>query len=164
MRALSLITVLMVLTMLNFCSNNEARARVSLDMDSLLTRDMLTVMLNDGRSTWLIGPADFARHPRVFSRWTTPEIETGTSGTLTVEFTIADSLGETVASGLALTQLRRDWIWEFTFSRAQANPALTCFGCFGSRVFVFSDSTTFEPGDSLYIIWGGNSISNPVIY
>ncbi len=164
MRVLFVLTVLVALSVLNSCSNDEARARVSLDKDSLLTRDMLTVMLSDGRSIWLFGRTNFVQHPQALGLWATPEIETKTSGTLTLNFTITDGRGKTLASGSAFTSLRRDWGWEFIFYRANENPALTCFGCFGSRVFVFSDSTLVESGDSLYVIWGGNSISNPVVY
>ena len=87
----------------------EARARFSLDKDSLLTRDMLTVTLGDARSIWRFGPADFVQHPKALGLWVTPEVKTKTSGSLTLRFTIADNRGAVWASGSAVTALRRDW-------------------------------------------------------
>jgi hypothetical protein len=68
---------------------------------------------------------------------------------------------DTMATGTFDVPLREDWRWGVDIFVADSNPMRYCFGCFGSRSFKAAPSA---PGDSLFLVWGGNSISNPVIY
>jgi hypothetical protein len=44
------------------------------------------------------------------------------------------------------------------------NPDEACFGCVGSQVFPLAPAYRATGRDSLWVVWGGNSISDPVIY
>jgi hypothetical protein len=44
------------------------------------------------------------------------------------------------------------------------NPTQYCLGCLGSRSFPLSVAYRRVAADSVWVTWGGNSISNPVVY
>lgn len=60
--------------------------------------------------------------------------------------------------------LRPDFGWELSFRRASSDPTAMCFGCFGATAFPLGASLQVTAADSLWVVWGGNSISNPVVY
>ncbi len=161
---LSLIPILVIL-LFSGCSDDQALVRVNLSKYDLLTRDMLTVAVNDGRSVWLFDASDFDENPQYGGAWSTPEVETSNSGTVTVEFVLIDPSGQEISHGSASETLRPDWRWGFTISRKDTDPMLDCFGCFGSESFpILNPAYAFSDSDSVFIVWGGNSISNPVDY
>lgn len=49
------------------------------------------------------------------------------------------------------------------FSRT-VDPIRQCFGCFGSVAFDLLPAYRTVDHDSIWVVWGGNSISNPVTY
>lgn len=91
------------------------------------------------------------------------EFATPMSGQLDVEFTLSDH-GAAVANGSVRVDLRPDWAWGFRILVDSANPTRLCFGCEGARAFPLAESHRRSAVDSVWIVWGGNSIKHPVVY
>lgn len=91
-------------------------------------------------------------------------IGTGSAGTLRVEFTVLLDGRPTGTTGSIELPLRRDWRWGVDFFITVNDPIETCFGCFGSEEYELDPVLGFGPEQRLYVVWGGNSISNPVVY
>jgi len=53
-----------------------------------------------------------------------------------------------------------DWEWEVQFHLGLLDPADTCFGCAGSQAYELAD----DREERLFVVWGDNSISDPVSY
>lgn len=81
------------------------------------------------------------------------------SDSVRVEVTLADDgmLGQ----GAITLPVREDWIWSVAVHVADRSPLERCLGCMGARSFPLRSDA---PADSLFLVWGGNSISRPVIY
>lgn len=122
--------------------------------------DRVTIRFDDGSGVRTVTGEDFTGSPQ---RVDTREFRTRTSGTLTVDVTLADG-SEQIAAGRVEIPLRPDWGWSVHLHRGDANPVERCFGCFGYRAFALAEAHRATPADSLWVVWGGNSISNPVIY
>ena len=148
------------------CTKNYgARARVHLIKDSLLTPSMLQVAVSDGRSTWCFESQDFGVDAMFAGAWSSAEMKTRTSGTLAIQFSFRDTLGQVVSQGEVAIPLRGDWRWSIDLFRASEDPIQKCFGCVDSRAFVILDSTFVgSKDDSVFVVWGGNFISDPVVY
>ncbi len=140
------------------CAGEEARVSVQYFEVAPLPRDLLTVTLADGASTRTLRGADIGtngREGRVLS--------TRTAGTLRVGFRFA--AGQTVASeGAVELPLRPDWHYGIAFHVDSLDPKRGCFGCQGSRAFPLAAAHRRGVRDSLWVVWGGNFIENPVIY
>jgi hypothetical protein len=72
--------------------------------------------------------------------------------------------GSLLASGETQLMLESDWRWGVTVWWTNRDPALDCFGCTGRVAIPLPEGMQTSPSDSLYIVWGGNSIRNPAIY
>ena len=140
------------------CAGEQARVSVQYFAVAALPHELLTVTLADGGSTRTLRGADIGangREGRVLS--------TRTEGTLRVGFRFAT--GQTVASeGAVELPLRPDWQYGVTFHVDSLNPTRGCFGCQGSRAFALAAAHRRGARDSLWVVWGGNFIDNPVIY
>jgi len=124
-----------------------------------LTTDLVHVRFTDG----FIERTLDGRHFRTSAQSGTPRTDdfaTQDHGTLSGEVWLL-SAGDTIAAGRIELPLRDDWRWGVGIFVADSNPMKYCFGCFGSRSFKAAPGA---PGDSLFLVWGGNSISNPVDY
>lgn len=119
----------------------------------------LFVEFRDGEQTRLLTSADFGGpgHPR------TPEFSTRDSGTLRTRFWYVAGV-DTVFSGAFDLELHPDFRWGVSFARATADPTLQCFGCAGRLVFPIDAQLQTTPEDSLWVVWSGNSISDPVVF
>lgn len=142
---------------------DEALIGASARLDPPLSPGMLTVTVRDvSRITRWTGD-DFATGPDNVTP-TTPEVSIRTSGPdLEVTYEISDG-GTVLSSGTVLLPRRSDWRWGVTIEAATANPAEFCFGCFGSRAFALAPEFRPAGRDSIWVVWGGNSISDPVVY
>ena len=94
----------------------------------------------------------------------TDEFETGTSGTFPIDFTLLHGGVATTTAGTVGLPLRGDWMWGVDFFLSEADPTLTCFGCMGRLEFDVDPVLGYPPEVKLWVVWGGNSISNPVLY
>lgn len=60
--------------------------------------------------------------------------------------------------------LRSDWEYGVDITADSLDPKRLCLGCIGSMAFPLPPARQRTPRDSLWITWGGNSISNPVVF
>jgi hypothetical protein len=142
---------------------DEARIRVSARLVAPLTLEMLTVTVRDGHRVVHWAGADFKTgtdDPIPSS----PEVETATSGPdLEISFRL-ESAGAVLSTGTVVLPRRTDWRWGVTVSAATTSPEAGCFGCFGSRAFDLAQAFRTPGRDSIWVVWSGNSISDPAIY
>ncbi|MFY0683523.1 MAG: hypothetical protein JXR20_03160 [Balneola sp.] len=87
-----------------------------------------------------------------------------TSGPLDITARLLNSKKEPVATNAIQLPLHSDLQYSITISIGSYNPIETCFGCQGSKAVSLSSILNFSATDSLYIVWGSNSIENPVYY
>jgi hypothetical protein len=140
--------------------HREARASASYSGNALLPVSALTLTLDANGIGWIFHGADSAI---AGTFWRSPELNTPTSGTLTVAYELRTAGGLASAGGVSL-QMRRDWTWGVDVRVDSANPIRTCFGCAGSKGFMLAPFAQRTPKDSVWVVWGGNSISRPVVY
>lgn len=92
-------------------------------------------------------------------------LETASGGTLTITYALAVSgTLATASSGSIELPLRQDWIYGVDIRADTTDPRRLCFGCIGSKAFSLAPEFRSAEAESVYVVWGGNSISHPVIY
>jgi hypothetical protein len=146
-----------------FGCEDEDEALVSFSILSepgRLDSSTVTVRFSDGGGSRTVLGDDFAGDDR---RADTREYATRTRGTLEV-FVEVDTDAGRVASGTLDLPLQPDWRWSINLFLDEQNPHETCIGCFGYVSFPVLESYRTSPAESLWMTWGGNSISNPVVY
>ena len=142
---------------------DEARISASAMVTSPLTVDMLTVTVVDGDRRIIWNGSDFRPRPDNATP-TTSDAALRTSGQdLTVEVRLK-AQGVLLSQGSVSLPRRSDWKWRVDIIASTLDPRRTCFGCFGSTAFALLDSYRSVDHDSIWVVWGGNSISNPVVY
>jgi hypothetical protein len=141
------------------CSTGpQSRVAVTYFDARTLPRDLLTVTVTDAGRTRTLRGADVGaggREGRV--------LDTRSSGTMRVAFRFASG-GTVAAEGSAEVPLRADWAYGFDVHVDSLDPRRSCFGCIGSRAFPLAAAYRRSPRDSVWLVWGGNSIRNPVVY
>jgi len=139
-------------------------ARISAEarLDPPLTVDMLSVTVRDPSHQWTWNPEDF-RTTIARPTPTTSEEETRTSGRVEVSFRLEDA-GEVLSQGSVTLPLESDWRWSVSIMAATTDPREECLGCMGSKAFPLRESYRRAERDSIWLVWGGNSISDPGIY
>lgn len=142
---------------------DEARISASAVLPPPLAPQMLTVTVRDRDHVIEWNGAAFRVTP-ANGTLSTPEEEIGLSGPdLEVGFRL-ENAGALLSTGTVLLPRRRDWRWHVTVEAATTNPQLECFGCLGSQVFPLNAGFQSPGRDSIWVVWGGNSISDPVTY
>jgi hypothetical protein len=94
----------------------------------------------------------------------TDRFETATSGNFKIGFELLSEGKKTATSGTVNMPLRGDWSWHVSFHLATTDPSIMCFGCTGSSSYDLDPMLGFDPDVRLWVVWGGNSITNPVVY
>ena len=145
------------------CSDERAYIRAAASLSAPLDVGMLTVTFHDGSRKWEVRGSEFSVQPGLGMPQSL-EYCTGTSGTVDLSFAITDPSARLVVSGEVTLPLRPDWRWRVDFINGPDNPADFCFGCAGSLGFALPEAFRASDRDSLWVVWGGNWISNPVIY
>ena len=153
--------VLMLGWLLSACGPRAELAATS-SLSAPLRVDMITITVRDGGRTWVWHGNSFRSTPNNATP-NTPVAQTRTSGQLEFSVQLRDS-GAIVGEGTVKLPLRDDWIWSVDLHNATADPRQLCFGCVGSQAFPLSPAYRSPDRDSLWLVWGGNSISHPVIY
>ncbi len=92
------------------------------------------------------------------------EFETRRSGSIVIPFTLLMNGEDTATTGTVELPLKSDWRWGLDFFLSDADPREACFGCTGSRAFDVDPAMGLATGVKLWAVWGGNSISDPVVY
>lgn len=147
--------------------DKKAETQFSAESD-LLSNQTLNVSFTDGNKSKSFSNQDFqTRENPTIGELATSVAETSTDGQLTIEFQLFDSETEQQLSGGNFQlDLKEDWRYSIYFlsDSAEADPTNGCFGCGGYFSFDYSTNSSSPDNDSLYVIWGGNYISNPVVY
>jgi hypothetical protein len=162
LRTLRLPTLALAALLICACNGDEARVKVGFHQQDNLPISMLRVRLVDGFHSYELGPADFNSNEG--HAYHSPKLPTRTSGTLHFAFALVEPSGDTVSGGAVELPLRRDWSYEIDIQADSTDPTRTCFGCQGSRPFHLAPEYREPAFDSVYVIWGGNYISEPVMY
>ena len=121
--------------------------------------DWLTIRFSAGDKLWTVQGSQLTvdkDYAQPHSKW----FSTVTNGTLSVDFTLTSPSQIPLSEGHVELELRNDWRWEVQFHLAEHDPTARCFGCIGAGRFPLASDDTL----SLWVVWGGNSISNPVVY
>lgn len=137
---------------------DEAAVSVSYTDVPQLPRNLLSVTLSDGASLRMLGPDEIGAPGRPG-----PEYATRRRGELYVSFRFATP-GGIVSAGEATVPLRSDWRYGFDIRVDSLDPTRLCFGCIGARAFPLAAAYQRTVRDSVWLVWGGNYIRNPVIY
>lgn len=114
--------------------------------------ETLVLRIEEGGRTRVVAASSFAQTDGARGA-RTPWLETGSEGKLTISFAVAGR-----AVGELVLDLRSDWGWEVQFHLTDTDPGATCFGCDGSTSYPFDGPTR------LWLVWGGNSITDPVVH
>jgi hypothetical protein len=159
------LTIPMVVLFAGACGD-EARISVTAALPSPLAVEMLSVEVRDVHRLIRWTPADFRPHPEDPGApfLTTPEVETSTSGP-DIEVTYQlESGGAVVSTGTVILPRKSDWRWGVSIFASTTNPQEDCFGCFGAQAFPLAEALRAPGQDSIWLVWGGNSIDDPAIY
>ena len=144
-------------------TDDDSRARVRFELGRwdrqparIIRPEGVTIQLKDSFGWQSISGIDMQTDEYgLISPW----LVTDTKGRLEVKVMITDASGAT-ASGAFDLELRDDWYWNVILAQTPHDPEIGCMGCFGSSRF----TTSGEQDWSMWAVWGGNSISNPVVY
>ena len=148
---------------------DDARARFTVSRQVFMANNF-TITFSDGRSQRRFTRADFSSDSPNSPDLSTGYAETATAGSLRVAFTLDQPSGDRIAEGSLQIELRENWSWAISLrtGSAAADPLRGCMGCFGYRAFpingdVLERAYPSSP-DSVYVVWGGNRIDDPVTY
>lgn len=89
---------------------------------------------------------------------------TASSGLILVTAELLDQQNVAVTSTTIELPLKPDWRYGITIAIGPDNPFFQCFGCQDYQSIPISDELAFSESDTLYLVWGRNSISQPVDY
>jgi hypothetical protein len=67
-------------------------------------------------------------------------------------------------TGTARIDLRADFEFGVDCLISDSNPYRVCLGGFGYEAVALAPELGFPASDSLFIVWGGNSTDDPVVY
>lgn len=137
------------------------------EQDSRLSLGLVQPMLDDAAPTVSITLRDDGAITKVLlgpgsPRW--GPMSTSRDGRLDISFVVLKDGVPTETEGRIELDVREDWGWNIDFMIRSDNPAESCFGCFGNKTFPLDPTLGYEMDRHLYVIWGGNSISDPVVY
>ena len=144
------------------CRDEAALASLEYAGGPLWESLSLHLQINAGGWTQEIRQSDFHRDHR--GHFTTGEFETTAKGNLEIDFTLLALDGTPVSTGTVELPLKPDWRWNIVLTRAAEDPKILCFGCFGSKAFNLDPKFRESEKEMVWVYWGGNSISNPVVY
>jgi hypothetical protein len=143
------------------CSADQASVSYTFFEEPGFSVDFVVLEFSDGSLTRQLTGDDF--EAETGSRRDTQAFRTRTTGELVTSFWLLQG-PDTLSSGELRLDLRSDWTWNISFFRADVNPSGTCFGCVGATPYELEAPAQTAPSDSLWLVWGGNSISDPVVF
>jgi hypothetical protein len=129
--------------------------------------DELSITTTGTKNDLNLSKSDFTNNNSE-SLGSTNSFSTDIDGLMTVSFTFINN-NNILSEGEFEIDLREDWQWSVNFQigTADYNPLDTCFGCQFYESFELNPeslSSSESEADSLYVILGGNFISEPVVY
>jgi hypothetical protein len=81
-----------------------------------------------------------------------------------ISFTLIHDGKETETQGVIALELRKDWGWGVSFIIDSEDMLGMRFGCMGGNTYELDEVLGYDESKKLHVTWGGNSISNPVVY
>lgn len=159
---MKLMGVLALTVVLAACGKSqESRIQVGVQGDVQTLRPLLTVTATSAGWSLVLDGTDIGttENPN-----RTPQYRTPKAGTLNVSVVLARPGEPALAGDSIQLQLRRDWAWGIDVYLTNRNPFEMCFGCRGYRAVPIPAGIAAQPDDSLFIVWGGTSISHPTIF
>lgn len=142
-------------------SDDSSELQLSIQGDTTILRKAIRVEMTSGGWSKTLYGADFGT---LDSQNHSQSFVTPTSGSIRIRFTLSDSTRGDLNSGIIVLDAKPDWRWSVDFVLSSGNPFNSCYGCIGYSAFSVDSVFQTSNGDSLFVIWGGNSIKNPVIY
>ncbi len=139
------------------CASDEARISFVVAALDQISVDELELRVSDGRTRRTLERRDFGS----LSFGEAGPFATASAGNLDIEFVLRSG-ADTVSAGAIRLRLRPDWQWGVRVAPDSADPTRFCFGCMGHAGFAIR--TAQAAFDSVYLVWSGNSISDPVVY
>ena len=130
--------------------------------NKLLTQDDIFIVYKDSIFNYSIVGSNFFID-KYLSQPHTMKYETCRDGFFLISFQLI-KYDKIVSTGTLKLPLEKDWNMRVDFFIKDNNPINGCFGCRGYKVFPIEEEFRKSANDSLYVIWGGNYIANPVIY
>jgi hypothetical protein len=156
-RQWNLATIAMVAMLISGCSCDEARIQFSVDKHIDDVSSPRVRILIPGR----LGVREVTLDS---GNQSAGPFATGKSGDLMMFFALLSDDSLSTTSGSLELPLKKDWAWGVSFAVSSEDPALTCFGCRGSKSYELDPVLGYDENMRLYVVWGGNSICDPVIY
>ena len=143
---------------------DEAKVRFAfINSISHLNVNMLKIIFNDGSSARSINGSQFfidSSFMQYHTNWHTTPL----SGSLSMNYILSDTTDDTISQGFVEIPLKADWAWQFDICPGHHNPYYYSFGVTGFKAFPINPSYCDSTTDSIFVLWGGNSIKNPVAY
>jgi hypothetical protein len=122
---------------------------------------MLTMTARDDRRAWTWHGSDF--HSSLESPTPTTRVrDTRTRGDIEITFRLEGG-GTTVSEGRVALPLKPDWRWAVQLVSATSDPVEACFGCSGSKAFPLARAYRGPERDSVWLLWGGSSMSESTV-
>ena len=148
---------------------DDAGVRFTISRGVFLSNDF-QITFWDGREERNVTKKHFSSDSPRSADLSTDYFETATAGSLRVAFALNQPDGDRLANGNLQLDLREDWKWSVSVraDNASHDPLRDCMGCFGYRSFPI-DTTALEEEypsspDSIYVVWGGNTLDNDRVY
>ena len=145
------------------CGPPDATVSVAYRAAAPLSLAGLTVVATDGGHRWTWRGSEFQPDPQNGDAPSSPKHETQTSGSLILDFRFADG-ADPITAGTVTLPLQSDWEWGVSIMLSTADPAFQCMGCAGSKALPLPPAYRQSGRDSVWLVWGGNSIRHPVVY
>lgn len=154
---------LLSLSVLTACGDSStAQVRLHASPETPGEMDAMTVWLREGdRSVRFTRPK---QAPPGSGGWETPVTDVGSQGTLTVVVEATDDSVRRNLQAHVRIDLRESFRWTVDVFRRADNPAEGCFGCMGVDSTPLPDVLQNEPGEMLWITWGGQKKGSDVVY
>jgi hypothetical protein len=150
--------LLATLVMTAACADDEqpsdSRAQVEFNRDTLVTVAWASISMNDGTSAWLFEGPDFTMSAADTNLFVSPQVKTGASGTLKMEFQLVAGGDVLFSEGVMYLPLSPNWRWTFEFIHSIDDPILDCDGCIGYLRYDVLDPAHDQ--ESIFVIYKGH--------
>ena len=141
---------------------SPAQVVISAHLPAPLSVHGLTVHLDDGARRWTVRGEELGHASR--NVWRGVPQATASEGTLRVRYVLTAPDASVVSEGRIELPLKADWVHGVDIHAANEDPRRYCMGCLGSVRFPLAPEGRSPDADAIYVVWGGNSNSSPVVY
>lgn len=89
--------------------------------------------------------------------------EVPNSGTLLIEMELIQD-ATVVSEGSFTLAMSDDFEWGIDLFRQAGDPQEFCFGCLGSEGFPIAEMAQNEPGEAIWLSWGGRPRGSDIVF